>query len=223
MATTPPWRVEHVAHPELPVHLAVTEDDAGEVLVAVSLGGRSWVDRLAHRLGARLCEGDGRSRAASQIREYLEGQRREFDLRLLPHGSEFELQAWVALRKIPFGETRSYAEQARMVGAPGAARAVGRANGRNPIPIVVPCHRVIGSDGSLTGFAGGLALKRWLLAHEGVRLPTEAGPRLPASNQLGLFPAGKSDLGPERSEGVGARRRSRALRVRLDGVKKAHG
>jgi methylated-DNA-[protein]-cysteine S-methyltransferase len=187
MATARPWRVEHVAHPELPVHLAVTEDDVGEVLVAVSLGGRSWVDRLAHQLGAHLREGDGCSRAGSQIREYLEGHRREFELRLLPHGSEFELQAWAVLRAIPFGETRSYAEQARAMAAPGAARAVGRANGRNPIPIVIPCHRVIGSDGSLTGFAGGLALKRWLLAHEGVRLPNEAGPRLAAQNQLGLF------------------------------------
>jgi O-6-methylguanine DNA methyltransferase len=175
MATARPWRIEHVDHPELPVHLAVTDDDVGELLVAVSLGDRGWVDRLAHHHGARLRDGDGRSRASSQIREYLDGSRREFNLRLLPHGTEFELQAWAVLRTIPFGETRSYAEQARAMGVPGAARAVGRANGRNPIPIVVPCHRVIGSDGSLTGFAGGLALKRWLLAHEG------------RDAQLGLF------------------------------------
>lgn len=181
------WRVEHVDHPEFPVHLAVAEDGSGELLTAVSLGDRSWIDRLAQRLGVRLHEGDGRSHAALQLREYLDGQRRDFDLRLLAHGSEFERKAWAVLLGIPFGETRSYAEQARAINVSGAARAVGRANGRNPIPIVVPCHRVIGSDGSLTGFAGGLALKRWLLAHEGVRLPPEAGPRLIPSNQLGLF------------------------------------
>ena len=181
------WRVEHVAHPEFPVHLAVTHDHAGELLAAVSLGDRSWVDRLAQRMGVRVCEGDGRSRATGQLREYLDGHRREFELRLLAHGSEFERKAWAALLGIPFGETRSYGEQARAMSLPGAARAVGRANGRNPIPIVVPCHRVIGSDGSLTGFAGGLALKRWLLAHEGVRLPSEAGPRLIPSDQLSLF------------------------------------
>ncbi|HLT36931.1 MAG TPA: methylated-DNA--[protein]-cysteine S-methyltransferase [Enhygromyxa sp.] len=186
-ATARPWRVEPLLHPQMPVHLAVTEDPDGELLAAVSLGDRSWVDRLARRLGARLVAGDGRSQAAVQMREYLDGHRREFDLRLVAIGSEFERQAWAALTRIPFGETRSYGEQARMLAAPGAARAVGRANGRNPIPIVVPCHRVIGSDGSLTGFAGGLALKRWLLAHEDVRLPSEAGPRLAAQNQLGLF------------------------------------
>ena len=184
------WRVEHVDHPEFPVHLAVVEDHHGELLAAVSLGDRSWIDRLAQRLRVRLRDGDARSRAAGQLREYLDGARREFELRLLAHGSEFERKAWAALLAIPFGETRSYAEQARMLSLPGAARAVGRANGRNPIPIVVPCHRVIGSDGSLTGFAGGLALKRWLLAHEHVRLPSEAGPRLVPSNQLGLFDHG---------------------------------
>lgn len=190
LATARPWRIEHVAHPQMPVYLAVTRDDVGELLVGVSLADRSWLDRLARRLGAQTSDGDGRSRAATQMREYLDGDRRELDLRVLAIGSELERKAWAALVAIPFGETRSYGEQARMLGLPGAARAVGRANGRNPLPIVVPCHRVIGSDGSLTGFAGGLALKRWLLAHEGVRLPSESGPRLAAPNQLGLFADG---------------------------------
>lgn len=181
------WWVEHVAHREFPIDLAVTEDPRGELLAAVSLGDRGWIDRVAQRFDARVREGDGRSRARSQLCEYLDGHRREFELRLLAHGSEFERAAWSALLGIPFGETRSYGQQARAMGLPGAARAVGRANGRNPIPIVVPCHRVIGSDGSLTGFTGGLAIKRWLLAHEGVRLPSEAGPRLVPNNQLDLF------------------------------------
>ncbi|MFO7567398.1 MAG: methylated-DNA--[protein]-cysteine S-methyltransferase [Enhygromyxa sp.] len=187
LARARPWRVEQVFHLQMPVHLAVTDDDEGELLVAVSLGDRGSLDRLAGRLGARTREGDGSSRAATQVREYLDGARREFDLRALVIGTEFERRAWAALVAIPFGETRSYAEQARMLGAPGAARGVGRANGRNQLPIVVPCHRVIGSDGSLTGFSAGLPRKRWLLAHEGVRLPAEAGPSLVAPNQLGLF------------------------------------
>jgi methylated-DNA-[protein]-cysteine S-methyltransferase len=185
-AAARPWRVEHLAHPQMSVHLAVTDDDQGELLVGVSLGDRSWLDRLAHRLGASANPVAGASsRAGVQMREYLEGQRREFDLRVLAIGTEFERQAWLALTAIPFGETRSYAEQARMLGSFGAARAVGRANGRNPLPIVVPCHRVIGSDGSLTGFSGGLALKRWLLDHEGVRLSIPD--RRSAPNQIGLF------------------------------------
>ena len=101
-----------------------------------------------------------------QLRQYFAGTRREFDLTLAPAGTEFQLGAWRALRRIPFGHTASYLEQAQMLGNPKAVRAVGQANGRNPIPIVVPCHRVIGKDGSLTGFGGGLSTKDWLLAHE---------------------------------------------------------
>lgn len=103
---------------------------------------------------------------AAQLSEYLAGNRRLFDLPLAPRGTEFQLRAWEALRQIPFGEVRTYAEQAAILGRPSAARAVGAANARNPLPIVVPCHRVIGADGTLTGFAGGLEAKRWLLEHE---------------------------------------------------------
>jgi methylated-DNA-[protein]-cysteine S-methyltransferase len=101
-----------------------------------------------------------------QLKEYFAGARREFDLPLAPQGTDFQLRVWNQLRKIPFGKTISYGELARRVGNPAASRAVGAANGRNPISIVVPCHRVIGSDGSLTGFGGGLDVKRELLKLE---------------------------------------------------------
>jgi methylated-DNA-[protein]-cysteine S-methyltransferase len=90
----------------------------------------------------------------------------QFDLPLAPQGSDFQLGVWAQLRCIPYGATISYGELAQRVGDPSAARAVGAANGRNPLPIVVPCHRVIGADGSLTGFGGGLATKKFLLDHE---------------------------------------------------------
>ena len=102
-----------------------------------------------------------------QLDEYFAGARREFDLPLAPRGTDFQYRVWNALREIPFGRTVSYIDIARRLGDPGAVRAVGAANGRNPIPIVVPCHRVIGADGSLVGFGGGIERKRWLLAHEG--------------------------------------------------------
>ena len=104
---------------------------------------------------------------ARQLEEYFTGGRSEFELPLEMEGTEFQKRAWRNLLTIPYGETRTYGEQAKLIGNPNASRAVGLANGRNPIPIVVPCHRVIGANGSLTGFGGGLDRKRWLLAHEG--------------------------------------------------------
>jgi len=103
---------------------------------------------------------------ARQLEAYFAGDLRIFDLPLKLNGTPFQLRVWNALLEIPYGQTRSYLQQARTIGAPDAIRAVGAANGRNPIPIVVPCHRVIGSNGKLTGFGGGLPLKRWLLDHE---------------------------------------------------------
>lgn len=103
---------------------------------------------------------------ARQLEAYFLGQLRDFDLPLAPRGTEFQRAVWQALSEIPFGETRTYAEQAGSLGNPKAVRAVGAANGRNPISIVVPCHRVIGANGTLTGYAGGLPRKRWLLHHE---------------------------------------------------------
>ncbi len=102
----------------------------------------------------------------TQLGEYFAGQRTEFDLPLDPIGTPFQLSAWQVLRTIPYGSTMSYGEQARTLGDPNKARAVGAANGRNPISIIVPCHRVVGSNGSLTGFAGGIGAKAWLLDHE---------------------------------------------------------
>lgn len=104
--------------------------------------------------------------ALVQLREYFAGTRRTFELPLDPQGTPFQQSAWEVLRTIPYGTTLSYGEQARQMGDARKARAVGAANGRNPISVIVPCHRVVGSNGSLTGFAGGLSSKEWLLAHE---------------------------------------------------------
>ena len=101
-----------------------------------------------------------------QLGEYFAGKRTQFDLPLEARGSEFEKKVWRALEKIPYGKTRSYLDLARAIGSPKACRAVGAANSRNPLPIIVPCHRVIGANGKLTGFAGGLDRKATLLAHE---------------------------------------------------------
>ena len=107
-------------------------------------------------------------RAVVELTEYFRGERTEFTLELAPRGSEFQQRVWKELLRIPYGETRSYGQIARELGDPSLAREVGWANARNPIAIIVPCHRVIGSDGSLTGYAGGLERKRALLALEGV-------------------------------------------------------
>ena len=108
--------------------------------------------------------------AGEQLDQYFAGERRDFDLPLDLRGTPFQRRVWQALLTIPYGETRSYGEIAAQIGRPDRPRAVGAANGRNPVSIVVPCHRVIGSDGSLTGYGGGLARKRWLLDHEAGRL-----------------------------------------------------
>ncbi len=106
-----------------------------------------------------------------QLEEYFAGERTAFDLPLDPAGTDFQRDVWAGLSAIPFGQTRSYGELADELEHPGAARAVGAATGRNPISIVVPCHRLVGSTGALTGFAGGLDAKRWLLTREGVLDP----------------------------------------------------
>lgn len=104
--------------------------------------------------------------AVRQLEAYFAGELERFDLPLAPEGTAFQRDVWSLLREIPYGETASYGELARRLGRPAASRAVGAANGRNPIPIVIPCHRVLGADGSLTGFGGGLPVKRRLLALE---------------------------------------------------------
>ena len=108
------------------------------------------------------------SEAGTALEEYFAGRRTSFDgLKLSANGTEFQRQVWGALSRIPFGETATYAGMARRIGRPSAVRAVGLANGQNPLPIIVPCHRVIGSNGALTGFAGGIPAKKWLLEFEG--------------------------------------------------------
>ena len=114
------------------------------------------------RRGADVVLGDARA----ELIAYFRGELRTFTVPLAPNGTDFQRRVWRSLTEIPYGTTISYAELARRVGNEAAVRAVGAANGRNPIPIIVPCHRVIGSDGSLTGFGGGLDRKRWLLQHE---------------------------------------------------------
>jgi methylated-DNA-[protein]-cysteine S-methyltransferase len=137
----------------------------GEAAEAIGAAGEAPADANGHAAGSGNAAA-ALDAAATQLREYLAGERTEFDLPLRPHGNPFEQLVWAELARIPYAETTSYGEIARRIGHPGSARAVGRANGRNPIAIVLPCHRVIGSDGSLTGYGGGLDLKRTLLTLE---------------------------------------------------------
>jgi methylated-DNA-[protein]-cysteine S-methyltransferase len=106
-------------------------------------------------------------RAEKQLSEYFAGKRTKFDLPLMPLGTDFQMSVWEAMQKIPFGQTRTYGELARVINRPAACRAVGAACGRNPLMIIIPCHRVLGSSGRLTGFGGGIPMKEWLLGHEG--------------------------------------------------------
>lgn len=107
-----------------------------------------------------------------QLQQYFARERRDFDLEMAPEGTGFQHQVWAMLMQIPMGETRTYGQLAAMLGDPGKARAVGRANATNPIWLIVPCHRVIGESGSLTGYAGGIEVKRWLLEFEGAWSPS---------------------------------------------------
>jgi methylated-DNA-[protein]-cysteine S-methyltransferase len=115
--------------------------------------------------------------AERELTEYFAGERTEFSVRLDPRGTPFQLAAWRTLQTIPYGSTISYGEQARVMGDPRKARAVGGANGRNPLSIIVPCHRVVGANGSLTGFGGGMSAKAWLLDHEKRVIATSARSR----------------------------------------------
>lgn len=134
---------------------------------------RHPVDREGWIPGASRAAADVLRATREQLREYFEGRRQAFDLPLLPQGTAFQMDVWETLATIPWGATWSYRDLARAIGKPEAVRAVGAANGRNPLPIVLPCHRVIGADGSLTGFGGGLPIKAALLRLEGA-LPAQA-------------------------------------------------
>jgi methylated-DNA-[protein]-cysteine S-methyltransferase len=123
--------------------------------------------------------------ATGQLAAYFAGELTEFDLPLAARGTDFQSRVWAALRTIPYGRTTSYGELAAQLGNPGASRAVGLANGRNPIAIIVPCHRVIGADGRLTGYGGGLDRKRWLLDHELAVLGSQGA--VPVAQPAGLW------------------------------------
>ncbi len=159
-------------------HWTHIDSPVGPLLLAADEQGLRLIEFHASRHPAsraadwREGENEVMAMARTQLGEYFAGKRRGFDLPLAPRGTEFQRSVWNALAYIPYGETRSYAQIAASVGKPTAVRAVGAANGRNPLPIVLPCHRVIGADGSLTGFGGGLPTKRFLLALEGA-LATE--------------------------------------------------
>lgn len=157
------------------------ESPVGRLLLAGSRDGLNYVSFSSGRHAVTVDPGWSEARSLfagviEQLREYFAGERKTFSLTLIPEGTEFQRAVWSELRKIPYGETISYKELADRIGKPKAVRAVGAANGANPIPIIIPCHRVIGNDGSLTGFGGGLPLKKRLLELE--------------SRQLALLPNG---------------------------------
>jgi len=151
------------------LHYSLLTYPAGELALIAGSGGLEQIrfDAAIPPDALRCDDHPVLRETARQLRAYFSGGLREFDLPLSLKGTPFQLRVWTALQDIPYGQTRSYGEQARAIGMPAAVRAVGAANGANPIPIVVPCHRVIGASGKLTGFGGGLPLKRWLLSLEG--------------------------------------------------------
>ena len=155
----PSEAVAVIASPVGPLRLRA----GSQGLVAIEFAGRA---RPAAIKGGDDAAQTHLNKVQTQLAEYFAGKRRDFKLRLAGSGTDFQQRCWQALMDIPFGETRSYADIANAIGQPKAVRAVGLANNRNPLPIVVPCHRVIGADGSLTGYGGGLEAKRWLLALE---------------------------------------------------------
>ena len=147
----------------------------GRLRVAVDENGLRYVlfetnKHMPAEIGGWQLDRGATKETREQLLRYFAGEIKEFSLPFRLHGTEFQQRTWKKLADIPFGVTWSYAELAEKVGSPKAVRAVGSANGRNPLPIVLPCHRVIGSNGSLTGFGGGLPVKKWLLEHEGVHV-----------------------------------------------------
>ena len=155
--------MDHMVH-------AVTDSPIGPItLVGVRLArcaACTWPSTATPRPSFGERDDDAFPAAVEQLREYFAGTRTTFDVELEPAGTPFQQRVWTALREIPYGETTTYGELAAVLGRPTASRAVGHANGHNPISIIVPCHRVIGTSGSLTGYGGGLARKRFLLALE---------------------------------------------------------
>jgi methylated-DNA-[protein]-cysteine S-methyltransferase len=148
---------EHIAYYKTPIGTAkIIGTDNGIISVTITEDKTEPSDSISRCL----------ENCIAQLHEYFDGNRTQFDLKLNPQGTEFQKKVWNELLNIPFGKTRSYLEQTKMLGDPKAIRAVASANGKNPIWIIIPCHRVIGSDGSLTGYGGGIWRKKWLLEHE---------------------------------------------------------
>jgi methylated-DNA-[protein]-cysteine S-methyltransferase len=157
------------------IRYALFESPLGTVMAVADEDGITHIDfidaKYVRRIGPDWVE-DPRAPAlrecVKQLSEYYDGKRTTFDLPLAPRGTDFQMRVWQEIARVPFGETITYGELAKRAGAPGHARAAGAATGRNPIGVVVPCHRIVGADGSLTGYAGGLERKRELLEIEGV-------------------------------------------------------
>ena len=143
-----------IASPIGPLRLVATDD----ALVAIEFDAPPEPKSPSHPI---------LDQAERELAEYFQGARRTFTVHLDPVGTAFQHRVWEALLRVPYGRVESYAGVARAIGSPAAVRAVGAANGRNPIPIIVPCHRIVGSNGDLTGYGGGMAKKQWLLGHEG--------------------------------------------------------
>jgi methylated-DNA-[protein]-cysteine S-methyltransferase len=157
------------------IYYSMFESPVGPLLLA---GSRTGLQLVSFGAGNRARRVDPEWRldnsafveVVHQLQSYFAAERKNFDLALVLEGTDFQKRVWTALRKIPYGETISYKQLAEIIGSPKAVRAVGAANGANPIPIIIPCHRVIGNDGSLTGFGGGLQLKKQLLELESHQL-----------------------------------------------------
>lgn len=159
--------ITRVETPVGPMRISAT--DCAVTMAGFDEGvGAAELDALARRHGGQVVAGANAvaEQLAEELAAYFEGRLKAFGTPLAPRGTPFQHAAWRALRDIPYGQTVSYGTQARAIGRPAAVRAVAQANGANPIAIVVPCHRVIGADGTLTGYGGGLDRKRWLLQHE---------------------------------------------------------
>lgn len=163
--------LETVDSPAGPLTFAVNDDGALLFLSFLEGNYSTTIEEDLTNEGYTCLADSARTAAArTQLIEYANGQRQTFDLLVVLVGTEWQKAVWTALMQVPFGETRTYGDLARALGRPQSSRAVGRANGTNRIPLVIPCHRIIGADGSLTGFGGGLHLKTALLAHEGVAI-----------------------------------------------------
>jgi len=171
-------RLSRVLTPLGPMLMGATEDGVCLLEFTDRPMLETQLERVAQRLGCIFAPGGNEvsRRMEAELQAYFTGDLREFRTPLVTPGSDFQQRTWHALRGVPYGATRSYAEQARVIGMPSAVRAVARANGDNRIAIVIPCHRVVGSDGSLTGYGGGLWRKEWLLHHERENAPAVERP-----------------------------------------------